>query len=705
MAKGIEKNPIARNDIEIQSNRIIDEQKITSFFAFLAATTVTFIIGILLNFVPNVLDTEYIVNTYNIGIQYFVPEKSEKLQYIVCTISFPILYIFFHLWFNHYRIKSNASGINERLNFYKIVFVLYSVIILTYLYPCYFLPITLSVHWWIILMYTVVAMLLLITSIYTYEYVHDTRTSSTILFALILIIIFFVAKLYVTSSYFNNNTYISHHFNAYFYPIYKVYCGQTPLIDFNCIYGLYPYFLVPIFKMLGGITMYGFSLVIAGMAFITLTSIAATLFIICKNRVLAFWGSLAVVFTISILPMLYGSIYYLQYFPHRVFFPALLLLLCSILIKMRESSKCKYVEWIGFLCSGLAILWNIDTGLVVYISYCAFLLYIKLYTYSIMDKKLIKYTLYVITSAILVLIFAVIIICVITYLRTDKLLNLEDILYGQTRFYRDGFYMMRMPLLHPWLILIGIYSVGLVKAIRDISFVRSGEPNYTIIQSAFFFLIPVMGLGIFSYYQGRSHDLVLSAVLWPGVILLVLFTQEYAENIWPVLSKNPISVKNSIKGKAYPIIKFILSGLIISFIISSFAVNMLDNTRLTDAKAMVSKTVKDYKIDEALRLYDYYAIDGKSIDLIMEYSAPIYCLRNDTTIPNIPATVDLFTKVEYAQYITYLRTTNNIVIFDAKTLKLLEKYCTNEFKDSFLNRYSLQESSNLYIVYIAKCNL
>jgi len=334
-----------------------------------------------------------------------------------------------------------------------------------------------------------------------------------------------------------------------------------------------------------------------------------------------------------------------------------------------------------------------------FITYCGLLIYLRLYTYSIKDAQLIKYILYVIAFTVTVLTLTILTLCLITYFRTGKLIVLNDIIFAQTSFYGDGFYMIRMGPIHPWLMLIGIYLVSLVKALRDLSFLRSGAPIYSQTQSAFFFLMPVLGIGLFSYYQGRSHDFVLPAVMWPAIVILVLFAQEYADSIWQKSNQGKEAYKILVRENAFPIIKLILSGLIISFIATSFFVNMLDNTRLTYVKEMATRTVKDVKIDEALRLYDYYISDGYSVDLIMEYSASIYCLRNDTTIPNLPATVDLFTKNDDAKCMNYLKKTNNVVIFDEYTFDTLQKYSKTKFDTYFLSRYTLKESSNLYRVY------
>jgi hypothetical protein len=35
-------------------------------------------------------------------------------------------------------------------------------------------------------------------------------------------------------------------------------------------------------------------------------------------------------------------------------------------------------------------------------------------------------------------------------------------------------------------------------------------------------MLSVLGLGHFSYYQGRSHDYTLTAVWWPAFILLTI---------------------------------------------------------------------------------------------------------------------------------------------------------------------------------------
>lgn len=53
----------------------------------------------------------------------------------------------------------------------------------------------------------------------------------------------------------------------------------------------------------------------------------------------------------------------------------------------------------------------------------------------------------------------------------------------------------------------------------------------THIRSAMFFFLSILGIGLFSYYQGRSHDLNLPTVAYPAVIIFAIYLDTLIEQV------------------------------------------------------------------------------------------------------------------------------------------------------------------------------
>ena len=83
--------------------------------------------------------------------------------------------------------------------------------------------------------------------------------------------------------------YLTHHYYAWWYPIFKVSTGQTIGIDFNNIYGFYPYICVGVLKLLGGANQENAAILIASLLVINrfLLLFFFHLFSL-KNKILAF---------------------------------------------------------------------------------------------------------------------------------------------------------------------------------------------------------------------------------------------------------------------------------------------------------------------------------------------------------------------------------------------------------------------------------
>jgi hypothetical protein len=471
--------------------------------------------------------------------------------------------------------------------------------------------------------------------------------------------------------------------------VYKVFSGQTPLVDFRSLYGFYPYFIVPILKTFFSVDMYGFSILMSALVVICLLSITIVLFYICNDKIIAFFGILSIIFFSVFFPGLTADagVYYLQYMPHRVISPTILLVLCTFYIKVKNNEIRKLIYFIGYAIASCSVLWNIDTGIVVTISYVMFHIYCTAYSYKLNDKRFYLKCLYAGLLGIVSVIFAICFLVNITFIRTSTILNLNDIFYGQNLFYKSGFYMLNMPLIHPWILLILIYVVSLAKALRNIAFIREGEPSYDIYISSMYFIIPVLGLGLFSYYQGRSHDYVFAEVIWPGLILTVMFCQEYLNN-----SRKYAKEQNSIEFKknftcTLDFIRFVLIlSILIVLSIGSFFNIVNGNNQLRDInnKSSVGWISDTVDFIENIR-------KNEQVDLVMNNSAIVYSIMEEKMTANIPATIDWFTKEDYQQVFEYITNTNNLIIFDFDSYSLLMKYNAEQL-NNIIHLKSYQES-------------
>jgi hypothetical protein len=86
--------------------------------------------------------------------------------------------------------------------------------------------------------------------------------------------------------------------------------------------------------------------------------------------------------------------------------------------------------------------------------------------------------------------------------------------YYQNIFYNTGYGMLPMPYFHMWNIVLYTYLLGLVYTLTKVM-----KPSICSHSVQVFFLT-VLGLGLFVYYQGRSHDEVFSFVWYPAIIIM-----------------------------------------------------------------------------------------------------------------------------------------------------------------------------------------
>lgn len=353
------------------------------------------------------------------------------------------------------------------------------------------------------------------------NYPPDNKTGkimTAFFYVFCLLLIPYLSALYLFSVYT-----VDLHFDTVFYSMVQLFKGIPLGVDgFSNTYGLYPYFLNIIFKITG------LSVLKCSIVFCVLIALSYLLiFLFLKNTVgnklLMLLGFVSVIYFPKLSMNLFHtrtvlrntgefvSLAYYQYLPLRYIFPCLFLLLGALYI--RNKNKSLYI--LISLISGLALLWNFDTGVIITLSWILLNIYSEC---ELKDAKtFLKNSLRHLIKILSVIITTVLCFLLVVYIVYGRILNLGLFIQSSLVFSQFGFFLLPMPPVHPWSILALAYIAGMGISIRAI--IEKDITPWT----KNIFLVTVMGTGMLLYYQGRSHDYAFMNPLFYFFILLTLF--------------------------------------------------------------------------------------------------------------------------------------------------------------------------------------
>jgi hypothetical protein len=323
------------------------------------------------------------------------------------------------------------------------------------------------------------------------------------------------------------SVYATAHMEPVLFPVIQVLNGRTILVDTQSVYGLFPHFLEPIFRLVP-LSISNFSLVMAGLLLLTLFSIYRFLRLATPGPLTA---------TIAFLGYLFGPFTALnagyphyQCYPLRTVFPALVLWLGARYVK--QASRPRLMA-LAFAC-GLSLPWNLDTGIACVGGAMALLIG----SGSIQRRSWQERALNVARDlGGFLLVVTGVLLCAGTYLfvRSGELPRIGELVAYQAIFYRDGFLMEPMQPLGGWWLVVVIYVWAMASGAARLLGLGSKR------LSPLYLMLAVMGLGIFAYYQGRSVAPNLYYVAWPAYLVCGLFLGELAtqSRCWFVRLRNP----------------------------------------------------------------------------------------------------------------------------------------------------------------------
>lgn len=145
-----------------------------------------------------------------------------------------------------------------------------------------------------------------------------------------------------------------HHGNAYFASIYNIMQGNPYTEVCRSIYGHYAILLQYPVRLLGG-SYQAFNIVMALCGAVTIFLACLILQRYIRNCVLRLLAAGALPFAAYLLPQNRWQI-----FPHRFFFPMIILYMASIYFHR----KSRVLAFVGYVTGALAVLWNLESGVV-----------------------------------------------------------------------------------------------------------------------------------------------------------------------------------------------------------------------------------------------------------------------------------------------------------------------------------------------------
>lgn len=312
-------------------------------------------------------------------------------------------------------------------------------------------------------------------------------------------------------------------FAAVHYAMTQVYAGSPMMVNyFTDTYGMYPHFLLPIFRVIG-LTVTNFSLVMSlllGFCFLMNLWLMRKL---VTNNALLFFGFLTVVYFPYLnfkLLTIFDCLFSL--YPIRYIIPSVISCLALVYFHKRYH----WLYYTTWAISGMFVLWNPEIGMVGYMAWAAANIYADFFD---QHKRINWKTLALhIAAACLVLPFTMMSYKGLVHLIYHQEADMGLLFATITYFGKFGVGLLEMSILHPWnltalTLLAGYLYAGIAW------YQKKTTPHTTLV-----LLLCIISTGYFTYFQGRSQNsnFALSSG-FPLIVLTIL-----ADRLWQAIRQH-----------------------------------------------------------------------------------------------------------------------------------------------------------------------
>ncbi len=306
------------------------------------------------------------------------------------------------------------------------------------------------------------------------------------------------------------------HFEPVCYAVSRATAGQFE----NHLYGLYPRFLAPLFRLIG-LSVFKLSLVMALLHVLTFALILRAFWMWSKNRLLTPLFALVLTY----LGGLWGFFRlkefdpYYEYHPIRSLFPAAALLGAAYYCRLPDQYRFAGTIAAGIL-SGTAICWNLDSGVpVAGAFFCLFAL-------SAIANRSRRQEWLRLFGFVFSLFVSLSVWWGILSLQQGAPLAILPLVKYQRLFLQEGVNLLPMqPFPAAWALILAVYLAAMTQAIRAAFLPRLQTPAAKR-KAEWMFFAAILGAGLFAYYQGRSHTYNLAPVSYPAFLLLFVWLDE-----------------------------------------------------------------------------------------------------------------------------------------------------------------------------------
>jgi len=455
----------------------------------------------------------------------------------------------------------------------------------------------------------------------------------------------------------------NYHFNAVFHAVVQVYLGKELLVDLSHMYGLYPHFIEPIFRITG-LSVFRFTFLMGLLLALSFNFIFLVLTGITRSRVIGLLGFIAVVYYSYFFGRILSHDPYFQFHPIRLLFPTLQIYL-TYRYFLDKNGKSYYLAW---LASSISVLWNFDTGVAVLGAWLLVLCYDELCKLNFKAPALHM------IKGLTVFLSVLFLFTVYLSLRYGHIPDYARFLVFQRTYYAYGLCMLPMPLVHAWNLVLLIYAVGILYAIVPM------VENETSLKTTMVFFLSILGTGMFVYYQGRSADSNLATICFPAIMIITIFADH-------LLSSLPAS------GKSRAIIVYVVLFFLV-FSTAGFIVNVPDIVRTIFGRMKPALEHASTPVTRTIDFVKQNTTEGQEVLILSELSS-IYYLKSRTTCPvKIPGPTEIYLLEDCRRIINYLEhSKGNTVLLDTNFQYAYSRELTSRIRAVLWQQYHMEHNS------------
>ncbi|MEW6087937.1 MAG: hypothetical protein AB1498_06485 [bacterium] len=577
-------------------------------------------IPIIVNFInPSMIDMAEIEKIFIPSVlKDIYPEPMERTMFLTGIVLLPVLLLIFICLFNY--IFKNITDLSVIKYSYNVLFIVFLGMIayLTWVsnkknqffyFQTSIRPGVKSIFSIAVISFLMNLLILNAQKNYISKFLSKTILFLTNSICWIIILYAVLINVYGISLVRDMGTYRAH-LEGVFHSVVQVFLGKQILYNLVSQYGFYPHLLEPVWRIIG-LNVFKFTLIMGLLMGISLVLFYLIFKKLVDNKIIAYLGFITSIWLIAT----YGRVIfmynwypsmidpYFQFFPIRFLFPVFSIYFTYYYLK----TSSKKIYYMSFVAYSISILWNFDTGFVVYLTWLITLIYEGICSRDV--KKIIFH----IANWIIIFFLTIAFFTSYMYLRYGHLPMYKEFLLYQRMYYVFGFGMLPMPLIHPWNLVAIVYLVGLAISLINL---LQGKNSLKV---SMIFNLSILGVGVFSYYQGRSHDFNMTGICYPAIVLLAVFADALLEKY-----KRDRNVFN-----------FVALNYIIFFMIF-FSMSFIKNYKIIfttlKERVMISLRGENTPVKRSAEFIKNNTKRGEEILLLSNLSA-IYYLESRTITP------------------------------------------------------------------------